>query len=106
MAVLVRSCCCCGCSLRTGVLIIAVLALIDGAYSIYANFGVANTLSENRDGDMSLLLSAKQIQVIINLMKTSGAFNILVVLTSICLIGAFSSVSTVKTIFFFCSKFV
>ncbi|XP_067026912.1 uncharacterized protein [Acropora muricata] len=91
MAVLVRSCCCCGCSLRVGVLMIAALTLIDGGYSIYANFGAASALSENRDGDVSLLLSAKQIQVIINLMKTSGAFNILVVLTSICLFGAFSS---------------
>lgn len=70
---------------------IAVLTLIEGAYNIYANFGGANALSEKRDEGLSLPMSAQQIQVIINLMKTSGVFNILVVLTSICLFGAFSS---------------
>ncbi|XP_044169168.1 uncharacterized protein LOC114976690 [Acropora millepora] len=89
MAVLVRSCCC-GCSLRAGVLVIAVLGLIGGGYGIYSNFRDASALSENRDGDVSLLLSAKQIQVSINLMRTSGVFNILVVLTSICIFGACS----------------
>ncbi|XP_044169169.1 uncharacterized protein LOC122953372 [Acropora millepora] len=106
MAVLVRSCCCCGCSLRVGVLMIAVLTLIEGALNIYANFGSATALSENPDEDLSLLLSAKQIQVMINLMMTNGVFNILVILTSICLLRAFSSVSTVKKILFFRKKFV
>lgn len=89
MAVLVRSCCC-GCSLRAGVLVIAVLGLIGGGYSIYSNFRGASALSESRDEGLSLPISAKQIQVIINLMKTSGVFNILVVLTSICIFGACS----------------
>jgi len=72
-------------------MIIAALTLIEGAYSIYANFEGASALSENRDEGLSLSISAKQIQVIINLMKTSGVFNILEILTSICLFGACSS---------------
>lgn len=91
MAVLVRSCCCCGCSLRVGVLIIAALTLLGGAYNIYSNFRGASVLSEKRDEGLSLPISAKQIQVIINLLKTSGVFNILEILTSICLFGACSS---------------
>lgn len=86
MAVLVRSCCCCGCSLRVGVLIIAALTLLGGAYSVYSNFRGASVLSENRNEGLSI--SAKQIQVIINLLRTSGVFNILEILTSICLFGA------------------
>lgn len=91
MAVLVRSCCCCGCNLRVGVLIIAALTLLGGAYSVYSNFRGASVLSENRNEARSLSLSAKQIQVIINLLRTSGVFNILEILTSICLFGACSS---------------
>lgn len=86
MAVLVRSCCCCGCSLRVGVLIIAALTLLGGAYSVYSNFRGASVLSENRNEGLSI--SAKQIQVIINLLRTRGVFNILEILTSICLFGA------------------
>lgn len=70
---------------------IAVLTLLGGAYSIYSNFRGASVLSENPNEGLSLSISAKQIQVIINLLKTSGVFNILAVLTSICLLGAFSS---------------
>ncbi|XP_067026842.1 uncharacterized protein [Acropora muricata] len=86
MAVLVRSCCC-GCSLKTGVLVIALLGLIGGVYNIYSSFSSASGLSRKRDEGLSLP-SAKNLPVLINLLYTNGAFSIIEVLTCFSLLAA------------------
>ncbi|XP_067026838.1 uncharacterized protein [Acropora muricata] len=86
MAVLVRSCCC-GCSLKTGVLVIAFLSLISGGYNIHSGFSSVSDLSRARDERMPSP-SAKRLQVSINLLNTNGAFGIIEVCTSFALFAA------------------
>ncbi|XP_068728258.1 uncharacterized protein [Montipora capricornis] len=83
MAVLVH-CCCCGCKLNTGVLLLAILSVAGGGYEIYSSFSSASALTLSREDFVSL----KYYDVVINLLKTNGVFNIIVVLTSLLLIGA------------------
>ncbi|XP_015757065.1 PREDICTED: uncharacterized protein LOC107336505 isoform X4 [Acropora digitifera] len=86
MAVLVRSCCC-GCSLKTGVLVIALLGLIGGGYNTYSSFSNAIGLSRASDEVLSPP-SAKNLPVLTNLLYTSGAFSIIEVLTCFALLAA------------------
>ncbi|XP_068728250.1 uncharacterized protein [Montipora capricornis] len=97
MVVLVR-CCCCGCDLSTGVFLLAVLSAVGGGYGIYSNFNSASTLTRFREDLMenpelhSLLpVPLKYYDVVTNLLKTDGVFNIIVVLTSLLLLGAHNS---------------
>ncbi|XP_044164385.1 uncharacterized protein LOC122948505 [Acropora millepora] len=86
MAVIVRSCCC-GCSLRTGVLLIALLGLIGGGVKMYLSFSYANGLS--RASDVALYFPlAKNLPVLTNLLYTNGAFSIIEVLTCFALLAA------------------
>ncbi|XP_068676551.1 uncharacterized protein [Montipora foliosa] len=95
MAVLVR-CCCCGCKLNKGVLIIAILSVIDGGYGIYSLFGFASSLKRSRetfreDRESLLPVPLKYYDAVTNLLTTAGVFNIIVLLTSLLLIGAYRS---------------
>ncbi|KAK2556679.1 hypothetical protein P5673_021230 [Acropora cervicornis] len=87
MAVVVRSCCC-GCSLKTGVLVIAFLSLIGGGYNIYLSFSSANEFSRGSYEGLSPP-STEHLQVVINLQKTNGAFSVFEVLTSLFLVAAY-----------------
>ncbi|XP_068738854.1 uncharacterized protein [Montipora capricornis] len=80
MAVLVRSCCC-GCKLKTGVLLLAIFSVIGGGYGIYSSFDKASKESSSP-------VFSKYSDVITKLLKTNGVFNIIVLLTSILLLGA------------------
>ncbi|XP_015758999.1 PREDICTED: uncharacterized protein LOC107338284 isoform X2 [Acropora digitifera] len=86
MAVVVRSCCC-GCSLKTGVLVIAFLSLIDGGYNIYSSFSSASEFSRGSYEGLSPP-SAEDLQVAINLQKANRAFGVFEVLTSLFLVAA------------------
>ncbi|XP_029213022.2 uncharacterized protein LOC114976691 isoform X2 [Acropora millepora] len=86
MAVVVRSCCC-GCSLKTGVLVIAFLSLIGGGYNIHSSFSSASEFSRGSYGGLSPP-SAEHLQVAINLQKTAGALSVFQVLTSLSLVAA------------------
>ncbi|XP_068677137.1 uncharacterized protein [Montipora foliosa] len=83
MAVLVSRCCC-GFGLNSGVLFLAMLSAAGGGYEIYSSFSSASALTLSREDFVSL----KYYDVVINLLKTNGVFNIIVVLTSLLLIGA------------------
>ncbi|XP_068677135.1 uncharacterized protein [Montipora foliosa] len=94
MAVLVRTCCC-GCDLRIGVFLIALLSVINGGFGIYSGFHNASVLTSVREEvredsklQSSLPVSLKYYDVITNLLKVDGAFNIIVLLTSILLVVA------------------
>ncbi|XP_074612273.1 uncharacterized protein LOC141866642 [Acropora palmata] len=87
MAVVVRSCCC-GCSLKTEVLVIAFLSLIGGGYNIYLSFSSANEFSRGSYEGLSPP-STEHLQVVINLQKTNGAFSVFEVLTSLFLVAAY-----------------
>ncbi|XP_067026918.1 uncharacterized protein [Acropora muricata] len=52
MAVVVQSCCC-GCSLKTGVLVLAFLSLIGGGYNIHSSFSSASEFSRGSYGGLS-----------------------------------------------------
>ncbi|XP_015757067.1 PREDICTED: uncharacterized protein LOC107336507 [Acropora digitifera] len=86
MAVLVRSCCC-GCSLKTGVLVIALLGLIGGGFKMYLSFSRAIGLSRASEEALSFPL-AKNLPVLINLLYTNGAFSSIEVLTCLALLAA------------------
>ncbi|XP_068728264.1 uncharacterized protein [Montipora capricornis] len=88
MAVLVRSCCC-GCDLKTGVLVLAILSVIGGGYGIYSGFHEASEFTSLRE--KSLPVAVKYYDVITNLLKAAGVFNIIVLLTSVLLLGAYQS---------------
>ncbi|XP_068727756.1 uncharacterized protein [Montipora capricornis] len=97
MAVLVR-CFCCGCDLKTGVLLIAILSVIGGGYGIYSGFHKASVLTSFREvvREGPVLQSLFPVpfeyyDVVTNVLKTSGATNIIVLLTSFLLIGAYNS---------------
>ncbi|XP_068676605.1 uncharacterized protein [Montipora foliosa] len=93
MAVLVR-CCCCGCKLNTGVLLLAILSVIGGGYRSYSSFNSASALKligENPALHSLLPVPLKYYDAVTNLLTTDGVFNIIVLLTSFLLIGAFSS---------------
>ncbi|XP_074611381.1 uncharacterized protein LOC141865920 [Acropora palmata] len=89
MAVLVRFCCC-GCSLKTGVLVIALLGLIGGGYNTYSSFSSAIGLSRASDEVLSPP-SAKNLPVLTSLLYTNGAFSIIEVLTCFALVAACGS---------------
>ncbi|XP_068676183.1 uncharacterized protein [Montipora capricornis] len=85
MAVLVRSCCC-GCELKTGVLLLAIFSVIGGGYGIYSSFHSASELSSLHEE--SSPVHSKYSDVITNLLRTKGVFSIIVLLTSMLLLGA------------------
>ncbi|XP_068728259.1 uncharacterized protein [Montipora capricornis] len=88
MAVLVRTCCW-GCDLKIGVLLIAIFSVIGGGYEIYSRSHKASELTSLPEKDRED--PELQVLTIINLIKTDGVFNIIVVLTSLLLLGAFKS---------------
>ncbi|XP_022807725.1 uncharacterized protein LOC111344737 [Stylophora pistillata] len=94
MAVLVRTCCC-GCSLRAGVMILAILGLIGSAYSIYQaahSVKVYKELEENADGhSQHLPFNKKHFLAIIRLSYASLAFRVISLLVNLLLLGSCSS---------------
>ncbi|XP_022807727.1 uncharacterized protein LOC111344738 isoform X2 [Stylophora pistillata] len=91
MAVLVKTCCC-GCSLRTGVMILAILGLIGSAYSIYQaahSVKVYKELEENADGhSQHLPFNKKHFLAIIRLSYASLAFRVISLLVNVLLLGS------------------
>ncbi|RMX48515.1 hypothetical protein pdam_00008518 [Pocillopora damicornis] len=70
MAVLVKTCCC-GCSLRTGVMILGIFGLIVSAYSIYQqshNIKVYKLLEKNADEFSQNSPSSKKLFLVISLL--------------------------------------
>lgn len=91
MAVLMKTCCC-GFSLRTGVMILGIFGLIVSAYSIYRQnhyIKVYKHLQENAD-DLSqdLPFSKKHFLVIIRLCYVNLAFKVISLLVNLLLLGS------------------
>lgn len=91
MAVLVKTCCC-GCSLRTGVMILGIFGLIVSAYSIYQqshNIKVYKLLEKNADEFSQNSPSSKKLfLVIITLGYVNLAFKVISLLVNLLLLGS------------------
>ncbi|XP_027040708.1 uncharacterized protein LOC113668927 isoform X2 [Pocillopora damicornis] len=91
MAVLVKTCCC-GCSLRTGVMILGIFGLIVSAYSIYQqshNIKVYKLLEKNADEFSQNSPSSKKLfLVFITLGYVNLAFKVISLLVNLLLLGS------------------
>ncbi|XP_058955985.2 uncharacterized protein [Pocillopora verrucosa] len=94
MAVLVKTCCC-GCSLRAGVMILGFLGLIGSAYSIYQHsqsIKVDKYVGENADEiSQDLPFSKKHLLAIVILTYVSLVFGVISLLVNLLLLGSCSS---------------
>ncbi|XP_058955976.2 uncharacterized protein [Pocillopora verrucosa] len=94
MAVLVKTCCC-GCSLRKGVMILGIFGLIASAYSIYQqsqSIKVYKHIEENADEiSKDLPFSKKHLLVIVRLAYVSLVFQVISLLVNLLLLGSCSS---------------
>ncbi|XP_073228217.1 uncharacterized protein [Porites lutea] len=95
MAILVRTCCC-GCDLKTGILLIGILGVLGSGYGIYAGFNGAKTLinlkDEYRELDqegVKLPIDYKYYKGVINLLYVAAAINILGLLVNLMLLFSF-----------------
>ncbi|XP_027057787.1 uncharacterized protein LOC113684591 [Pocillopora damicornis] len=91
MAVLVKTCCC-GCSLRKGVMILGIFGLIPSAFSIYHQIyliKVCKQLEENADElSQNLHFSIKHILAIVRLAYVFFTFEVISLLVTLLLLGS------------------
>jgi len=93
MAVLVHSCCC-GCDLRTGILLIGIFGLLVASYGVYSGIHTAKLISDLdlKDVDAEdLPVAQKYWKAVINLSYASLAFNVVVLLTNIGLLASYGT---------------
>lgn len=92
MAIIVRTCCC-GCDLRTGILLIGIFGLLGSAYSMYAEFHSYKVLSDHKkehaDDPTGLPVAEKYYNIIINLSYTGIAFGAISLLVNVCLLASY-----------------
>nr|XP_058955986.1 uncharacterized protein LOC131783277 isoform X2 [Pocillopora verrucosa] len=102
MAVLVKTCCC-GCSLRAGVMILGFLGLIGSAYSIYQHsqsIKVDKYVGENADEiSQDLPFSKKHLLAIVILTYVSLVFGVISLLVNLLLLGSCSSFADVFIVY-------
>ncbi|CAH3190160.1 unnamed protein product, partial [Porites evermanni] len=87
---------CCGCDLKTGILLIGILGVLGSGYGIYAGFNGAKTLinlkDEYRELDqegVKLPIDYKYYKGVINLLYVAAAINILGLLVNLMLLFSF-----------------
>lgn len=96
MAILVRTCCC-GCDLRTGILLIAIFGVLSGSFGIYSRLSSAKKLKDLNeeirefDEEGKLPIPYKFYNVVIDLDYASAALNGMVILTNIFLLISYST---------------
>ncbi|KAL9951894.1 hypothetical protein ACROYT_G044637 [Oculina patagonica] len=96
MAILVRTCCC-GCDLRTGILLIGILGLLSSGYGIYSSFDAYKTLTRIENGPQQTLeklpVAYKYFKVVINLSIASIAFRAISTLANLLLLGSYGTLN-------------
>lgn len=88
MAVLVRTCCC-GCDLRTGILLIGIFGLLGSAYSIYSEYHSFQVIKDARDSidtTTELPVDKKYFDVVVNLAYAGIAFGVISLLVNLSLL--------------------
>lgn len=96
MAVLVRTCCC-GCDLRTGIMLIGIIGLLAAGFRVYSGIRTAKVISdydlkdrlERLDEEEKLPVARTYWKDVINLSYASLAFNVLVLLSNISLLASY-----------------
>ncbi|KAL9951905.1 hypothetical protein ACROYT_G044651 [Oculina patagonica] len=89
MAVLVRTCCC-GCDLRTGILLIGIFGLLGSAYGIYAGYNSYKVLTDARDSDKDLPVKDSYFDVVIKLSYAGIGFGAIALLVNLSLLASYA----------------
>lgn len=92
MAIIVRTCCC-GCDLRTGILLIGIFGLIGSGYSLYSEYRSYKILSdykkESAADPTSPPVAEKYVNIIINMSYAGIAFAAISLLVNLCLLASY-----------------